>query len=133
MKMASMAAQERSSRMFWAVYLKANPMDVEGIVIKLGEKSFTIYIESFSFQSRMFIDSMNGVESSFDVESNTLTLTNHSTPGSSTAQYAQIKVSLMTRLRLHLTATRSAPIDVKIDIVDSIRDESAGACSDGEV
>lgn len=125
MKMASMAAQERSSRMFWAVYLKTNPMEVEGIVIKLGEKSFTIYIEGFSYQSRFFIDSMKGVDSSFEEETKTIYLTNHETLGASNRRFQQIRIGLMTRLRLHLTATNSAPIDINIDVVDSILEEAS--------
>lgn len=56
-KMGAKKAQERSDRVFLSLYLKSKPITgAFGIVISLGEKSFTVLLPSLGLEQRVFLD-----------------------------------------------------------------------------
>jgi DIS3-like exonuclease 2 len=65
-KKSAKEAQEQSATIFLSVYLIKNPMEVNAIVIGIGEKSFSILIPDYGIEKRLFIDDMIGVTSVFD-------------------------------------------------------------------
>ena len=54
MKKNSKAAQDRSDRVFLALYIKDHPMDARATVIGLGAMSFTLLLDDFGFEVRIF-------------------------------------------------------------------------------
>ena len=120
MKQASKKAQERSDIVFLSAYLSKQPVYTDGVVIGIGDKSFTVLINSKygGNQVRVFVDEMKGIESSFDKSSKTITLTNPT--ANSFYEFNNMEVKLMTKVKLYLTAKEKVPIDVHVDVVGII-------------
>jgi DIS3-like exonuclease 2 len=74
MKLASKTAQERSDTVYLSMYLVNNPRHEYGVVIGIGEKSFTVLIDSIFVEERFFVDKMPHVQSSFDKAAGVLKL-----------------------------------------------------------
>jgi exoribonuclease R len=75
MRLAAKTAQERSDAVYLAMFLVSNPRFEEGVVVGIGEKSFTVLISNIYVEERFFIDKMPGVQSTFDKDNSVLTLT----------------------------------------------------------
>ena len=61
MKKNSKSAQERSDRVFLALYLKSKPQKTQALVIGLGDKSFTVFVPEFGFQERLYEKEMTNI------------------------------------------------------------------------
>ena len=56
-RMASKKAQERSDRVFLSLYLREHPIkSVMGIVVSVGEKSFTVFVPSLGLSTRVNLE-----------------------------------------------------------------------------
>ncbi len=74
MRRSSKAAQERSDRVHFALYLLDKTCETTGYVVGIGEKSFGVYVPEFGVNERIFVDSMTGVESTWTSLKQTLQL-----------------------------------------------------------
>ena len=74
MRRSSKAAQERSDRVHFALYLLDKTCETTGYVVGIGEKSFSVYVPEFGVNERIFVDSMTGVESTWTSLTQTLQL-----------------------------------------------------------
>ena len=54
-KMSAKNAEEDCDRVFLCIYLQTHPIETTGVVIGVGEKSFTIYVEKFGLEKRLFL------------------------------------------------------------------------------
>ena len=61
MKENAQKAQRRSDVVFLAIHIRNAPLLERGVVIGLGEKSFTVLVPSLGLQERIMIDEMPGV------------------------------------------------------------------------
>jgi exoribonuclease R len=66
MKENAQKAQRRSDVVFLAVHLRDAPLRERGVVIGLGEKSFTVLVPSLGIQERLMVDEMPGVVAELD-------------------------------------------------------------------
>jgi DIS3-like exonuclease 2 len=56
-KLAAKAASDRSDRVFLAIYLKKNPLISSlGVVISVGEKVFTVYVQALGCSGKVFLE-----------------------------------------------------------------------------
>jgi hypothetical protein len=95
----------------------------EGIVSGIGEKSFTVLVIDYSFESRLFIDKMHNVESTYDEKEKTLVLRHRPHTAESKGcyhEFSEMTVSLMSRVWVRLSADMTPPITVKVDLVSRI-------------
>jgi exoribonuclease R len=122
-KDASKAAQERSDAVYLSIFLVNNATMAEGIVSGIGEKSFTVLVIDYSFESRLFIDKMHNVESTYDEKEKTLVLRHRPHTAESKGcyhEFSEMTVSLMSRVWVRLSADMTPPITVKVDLVSRI-------------
>jgi len=135
MKRASKQAQERSDRVYFALYLKDKPMDVSGYVVGVGEKSFTVFLPEFGISDRLFLDNMPGVTSTWDSTTQSLQLHRAEGPGAATAVakvatsapnklafVGSLHVRMLMGVRVHLS-TSQAPLNVQMSFIG--QDESS--------
>jgi exoribonuclease R len=113
----SVLIQSRCDEIFMAAYLKAQiyPVEVDGMVVGLGQGSLSVMDLEYGLMERMFLqDHFRGYTSSFD--SGTLTLTR--SPGADNPYYtfSSISVRMALKVRLRLT-TLLSPFGVKIVIL----------------
>jgi len=56
-KMASKKAQDRSDRVFLALFLKRQPLKGQmGVVLSVGQKTFTVFVPSLGLSTIVFLD-----------------------------------------------------------------------------
>ena len=135
MKRASKQAQERSDRVYFALYLKDKPIDVSGYVVGVGEKSFTVYLPEFGISDRLFLDNMPGVTSTWDSTTQSLQLHRAEGPGAATAVAkvatsapnklafaGSLHVRMLMGVRVHLS-TSLVPLNVQMSFIG--QDESS--------
>ena len=128
MKEASKMAQDRSDRVFLAVYLssRTEPTIEDAIVIDIGAKSFTVLLLNYGFDVRLFVNNMPNVEATYEEKKNTLLLMNgaKTAPGKvaveGTLQFGYIEIVMLKRLKIMLTAKKTAPIDVEAHLVGEL-------------
>lgn len=122
-KNAAKAAQERSDAVYLSIFLVNNPIITEGIVSGIGEKSFTVLVLDYSFESRIFIDKMHNVDSTFDEKEKTLVLRHRPHNAESKGcfhEFSELTISLMSRVQVRLTADMKPPISTKVDLVNGM-------------
>ena len=105
-RLKSKSAQEQSDAVFLCVYLRDNPREfVEGLVIGVGAKSFTVYVKEFGLEQRLFLSDLN-CTGEFNKEEQVLTI-------------EQTKISFMSLLKLRVSVTDTVPISLSFEIVHS--------------
>jgi len=141
MKTASKNAQTRSDRVFLSIYLMDHPCDVSGVVIGIGQKSFTVLIECIGAEERIFCDDLEreaGVTNSFDAATQTITLVRGakrasasggggegagaaSGGGSSSSRILEgaevMHIRYMCPVVVHLSSKRTPPLNVQVTLV----------------
>lgn len=129
MKGKSRFAQDRSIRVYLAVFLMDNPVEATAIVVGVGNKSFSVLVPQYDISTRIFVDDMlPDVESSFDTATNTITLhkiqneapSMRSAGNSRSLKPSSLSITYFTRLRVSLSATFNTLIDVRIDVIDTL-------------
>jgi exoribonuclease R len=101
---------------YWSLYLRDHPCDEVAVVIGIGEKSFTVLIEKYGFESRIFVDEMANVQSSYDSDMKTIALTNVAA-GGGIHKFGSMQVSLLAKVVVHLSAKSKPPIDISVQLV----------------
>ena len=118
-KMASKAAQDRSDRVFLALYVKRNPIKSKlGVVLSVGDKTFVVFVPSLGVSAKVFVDEQKDL---FDAEpyllhgkERRITLTRK---GRSTGNHwLTIDVKVFVKLQVSVHCKETPPIDVKIKL-----------------
>jgi exoribonuclease R len=131
MKSASKAAQERSDAVFFAVYIRDHPEDCSATIVGLGEKSFTLLVDKYGIEARVFVDEMVNVSAHFDEGRHELTLNKLAASAAATSEsrytpkFDQAKhlvpmsmvLGLMAHVTVRLEYKEDAPIDVRVMLV----------------
>ena len=116
MKMAAKTAQERSDRVYWSLYLRGKQCEEEAIVTSIGQTTFTVFIEKYGLETKLFVDEMKCVESTYSPDTKTITLTNR--PSESTVQtFCSMNVSILTKVKVRLSTKEKPPIDLLVQLV----------------
>ena len=125
MKAASKAAQERSDAVFFAVYIRDHPEETFGTIIGLGEKSFTILVDKYGIEARVYTDEMKDVHGTFDAGKHELVLTKAPHPEGREPKFdhacrlkpTAMTIGLMGSVVIRLEYKAEAPIDVRVLLV----------------
>merc|ERR1711916_134797 len=115
MKNSSRLAQDRSDRVYLSLYIRSHPCEVVATVIGIGERSFTVLIENYGIESRIYIDQLNNIESSFCSESKTITLCNMDCASMYT--FSVMKIHLLVKLNVLLTTKTKPPLDIDVQLI----------------
>ena len=129
-RMASKKAQERSDRVFLSLYLKKNPMESAlGVCLGIGEKTFTVFVPSLGFSTRVFLDEhvdlfdFNIVEDDGVKRKLVIRPKSNIVPGMQSAEddagltWKSLDVSVFTKLTVACFCKERTPIDVRVMVV----------------
>jgi DIS3-like exonuclease 2 len=115
-RMASKAAQDRSDRVFLALYLKRSPLrEALGVVLSVGEKTFTVFVPSLGVSSKLFLDEHKEkikAEAVKDVRGQRIIRMEHKSKKKDDWKTLDIKV--FTKIQVSVICKEKPPIDVKI-------------------
>ena len=126
MKKASKNAQTRSDQVYFALYLGDNPIDVSGIVVGVGEKSFTVFVPEYGVEDRLFIDNMSGMSSTWDEEKKTIELYreagNNNKPKKAGVPNAlnftgKLEIKVLEPVRVRLISRKNPPVAVIMSLI----------------
>ena len=120
MKLASKAAQERSDRVYWSIYLRQNPCEEEAVVTSVGQTTFTVFILKYGFESKLFVDEMKYVESTCDREAKTISLTNRPFQGRTIQTFHTMDISILTKVKIHLSTREKPPLDLYVQLIGPV-------------
>ena len=110
MKANAKAAQERSDRVYLAVFVSNRPLELTAVVIGMGEKSFSFIITDFGIEYRMFTAEVEDLETaSFDSSTKVMTIKRVGADA--------FTVKYLTTLIVRLTAKKTSPIDVMFSLL----------------
>ena len=115
MKNSSRLAQDRSDRVYLSLYIRSHPCEVVATVIGIGERSFTVLIENYGIESRIYIDQLNKIESTFCSESKTITLCNMDCASMYT--FSVMKIHLLVKLNVLLITKKKPPLDIDVQLI----------------
>lgn len=118
-KMAAKAASDRSDRVFLAVYLKKSPMrSTLGVVISVGEKTFTVYIQDLGCSGKVFVDEhAQLVDAKPYVTKNgqrQIKLTRKNVNAGSL--WSEIDIKIFTKIKVSVFCQERPPIDIKLQL-----------------
>ena len=113
-RMNSKHAQERSDRVFLCLFLKFNPIkDILGVVVGVGEKTFTVFIPDLGVNDSVFLDEHKDLEPEIKESKRWIILRKKKEDTS----WDELHIKLFTRLRVSCRCRERTPIDLKIKIV----------------
>ena len=107
---ASKTAQDQCDRLYLALYLRQQPKIVEAQVMGLGEKSFTVFVEEYGIEERLFVDRL-GCKGVWNDDTHTLTI-------ESNDKQIRCKLSLLSRVKFRMSAKDQVPIGLQFDLVE---------------
>jgi len=120
-RMASKKAQERSDRVFLSLFLLAKPIkNVLGVVLSVGEKTFTIFVPSLGLSTRAFVDEhKDRFEISLQGEDGKRQIMMQRKGGQVVGQgtdhrTSQVCAKVFAKLKVSCYCKEKAPIDVKV-------------------
>lgn len=130
-RMASKKAQERSDRVFLSLFLKKNPIhSILGVCLGIGEKTFTVFVPSLGFSTRVFLDEhvdyfdMNLTEDDGGKRKLVIRPKSNTVPGMQPGEgnqeqpsWKSLNVSVFTKLTVACFCKEKTPIDVKVMVV----------------
>jgi exoribonuclease R len=140
MREAARAAQLRCDRIYMAVYLANHEQIVDGVVIGIGNKSFTVLDMTYGLTERIFVDELENYSAAYDMSTHSLQLNRlagetidrnrnkdnasgrrlNAKMSSSDCTFACMTVSLLCRVKVKLSVKKSPPIDVQIRLIGPI-------------
>lgn len=74
MKTKAKNASESSDELYFATFLRHNPMYADATVVGIGPKTFQVSASSLGLKFKLFVDEMTDISSDFDQQSQLLTL-----------------------------------------------------------
>ena len=130
-KTASRQAQDRSDRVFLALFLKKHPLkSALGVVLSVGETTFTIYVPSIGVSAKLFLDEHKEmvtfepyVSKTGKVEGGEKRL--RLTRIGKHDNWSQIDIKVFCKLSVNVSCKEKPPIDVKLTLEGPWPDETA--------
>lgn len=118
-KTASKAASDRSDRVFLAIYLKKKPLrDTLGVVISVGEKTFTVYIQELGCSGKVFLDEHKQLVDSEAVVSKNgqkrIQLKRKNANAGSL--WTEINIKVFAKVKVSVFCNEKPPIDIKLKL-----------------
>jgi exoribonuclease R len=114
-KMASKSASDRSDRVFLSIYLKNRPLrKTLGVVISVGEKTFTVYIPELGCSGKLFLDEHKQMVESAPFEARNGTRQIKLTSKRSASSWREITIKVFTKLKVSVVCKEKPPIDIKV-------------------
>ncbi|GMI02605.1 hypothetical protein TrST_g12441 [Triparma strigata] len=121
MKQAAKKAQERSDRVFLSIFLKHNPIQsTMGVVIGMGEKSFTVLIPEIGAEGRVYLDDMKKrfhhkfVEKGEDGKKTIKISPTEEHRVEKQLTWQNLDVQLFKKIEVSVTCKEDPPVDIKI-------------------
>ena len=116
-KMAAKTASDRSDRVFLAIYLKKKPLrSALGVVISVGEKTFTVYIQELGCSGKLFVDEHKQlVDSKPYISKNgqrQIKLTRKNANEGS--HWSEIDIKVFTKIKVTVLCKERPPIDIRV-------------------
>ena len=128
-KMASRQAQDRSDRIFLSLFLKKHPLkSALGVVLSVGDTTFTIYVPSIGVSAKLFLDEHKDMVTFEPYVIKTgkvggekrLRLTCIGKHG----KWSQIDIKMFCKLSVNVLCKEKPPIDVKLMLEGPWLDEA---------
>jgi DIS3-like exonuclease 2 len=118
-KTASKAASDRSDRVFLAIYLKKKPLrDTLGVVISVGEKTFTVYIHELGCSGKVFLDEHKQLVDSEPIVSKNgqkrIQLKRKNANAGSL--WTEIDIKVFAKVNVSVFCNEKPPIDIKLKL-----------------
>ena len=117
-KMASKTAQDRSDRVFLAIYLKRKPLrSTLGVVLSVGEKTFTVFVPDLGVSAKVFCDEQKDL-----VKAEPYTVHNHQRriklirKGGGSSAWREIDVKVFTKLKVAVLCKEKPPMDIAVKL-----------------
>ena len=131
MRMAAKKAQERSDRVFLSLYVKKYPIDsVLGIVLGVGEKTFTCFVPSLGLSTRVFLQeheedfNINAFQDDYGKRKIIIQPKTNVVPGmeaavedGSTDSWKSLDICVFTKLRVSCSCKQQPPIDIRVKVI----------------
>jgi DIS3-like exonuclease 2 len=124
-QMASKEAQQRCDRVYLSLYLRKHPMKSQlGIVLSVGQKSFTVFIPSLGADALLYLDEHKDVlEYSYEEQTNgARCLRLQQTSNSSGLQWKELTIKVFAKLLVSIGCKEKPPIDIKLRLEGPYRE-----------
>jgi DIS3-like exonuclease 2 len=122
-RMASKKAQDRSDRVFLALYLRRNPLKGQlGVVLSVGEKTFSVFVPSLGASVMLFLDEhkdMLTFEPYSVRDERRISLVRKGSgrsSGNGASGWTTIDIKVFTKLAVSCHCKEKAPIDVRLKL-----------------
>jgi len=122
-KAAAKTAQDRSDRIFLAMYVRKNPIRSKlGVVISVGEKTFKVFVEELGCSAMLFLDEHKGklLESTEPYKTEKgqrgIKLKRNKDNNNKNGDWSEIDIKVFTKLTVSVICKEKPPIDIKIEL-----------------
>ena len=118
-KAAAKTASDRSDRVFLAIYLKKKPLkDTLGVVISVGEKTFTVYIQELGCSGKVFLDEHKQLVDSEPIvakngQKHIKLKRKNANAGS---LWSEIDIKTFAKIKVSVFCNEKPPIDIKLKL-----------------
>ena len=115
-KDASRKAQERSDEVFLALYLRKKPIRSElGVVLSVGEKTFTVFVPSLGMSTKLFLDEHDAwIKHSAQDGKGERRIKLERTAKHKGEKWTEILIKFFTKIRVTCVCKDKPPIAVKL-------------------
>ena len=119
-KMASKKAQDRSDRVFLALYLRRNPLRRQlGVVLSVGEKTFTVFVPSLGSSVVLFLEEHKDMLTFKPYSTNgngerRIDLVRKNSSVNDDTRWSSIDIKVFTKLLVSCYCKETPPIDVRV-------------------
>lgn len=123
MREAARNVQLRCDRIYMAIYVSRHVIESIGLVIGIGNKSFTIMDTTYGLTERLFVDDMEGFDATYDSSNSSIILTATSDQRSSDLPSSlgeMITIQLLSKVKIQLCIKKLPPIDIAIRLKRSV-------------
>lgn len=107
-----------SNQVYLGVYLQSNPLVEEAIVFSMGEKSFTVHVPRLGLTSRLYLDKILDVTSTFDKEEGVIKL--HAS-SNATHGWTSATIKILSKILVRCTVSpKGGPIETQLEFLRPI-------------
>lgn len=104
-----------SPQVYLAVHIASNPLEEEAVVISIGAKSFTVHVPRLGMSSRVYLDKIPDIATTFNDVERTLHLTASS---GVTHKWTEATIKMFARVHVRCSvANKTGPIQVEIEFL----------------
>ena len=121
-KESSKKASDRSDRVFLSIFLKKQPIaKALGVVLSIGEKSFTVFVPILGLSQKLFLDDHEHLEASTVIQNKKLKILNKD---SKSFGWITMNVKLFSKIKVSCRCKLRPPIDVCLRLVGPWMEEN---------